>query len=176
MEADVRDRELSAGREHFHTMASGNEAPRGHRTAGGVPTELWAEAGERLTNAGRRVCRVPVLPYQGVELRNVEAHVAIVTAKYLWNRESVFIGAEFAVDGIVETDQPTLDHEQDDSRLGRIVCNDQCMGLPGRLVDERAGPGDPVVFKVTPVAPECVAAHRADMIANAKLCAGQSLQ
>ena len=92
-------------------MASSNEAARHHRTAGGVPTELWAEVGERLTAACRRVCPMAILSYQGVELRNVEARIPIVITKYLKNRESIFIGSKFAVDGILEIDQPTFDHE-----------------------------------------------------------------
>src|SRR4029077_4204582 len=106
----------------------------------------------------------------------IEACISIVLPTELESRESVFVGGHPAAHRLVQIDKGSLNCKEDQCRFRRVFGYHERMSFSSRLIDESARLGDPVMFKVAPVACDGVAAHSTNVVVNAELRAGQALQ
>ena len=116
------------------------------------------------------------LTNEKIQLANVQTRLLVVVARQLKQRETVLVGRKSAAFSFVDVDESAFNDEEDDRRLGRVIGDYERMGLACWLVNECAWPGDPVVLKVPPAAPQRISAHSSDVIVNAKLGAGKALE
>src|SRR5580765_727873 len=111
-----------------------------------------------------------------IQLVHIKASLTIVLARKFKHRKSIFVGGESSIYGLIQVDQTALNHKHDQRRAWRIVRDNQRMGLTRGFIDKRSRFGNPVMLKVTPVTTHRVTAYRANVIVDAQLRSGKTLQ
>ena len=127
-------------------------------------------------SGARNLDRVPHLANQQVQPVSIETGLTIVLPAQLKNGESVLVGAKATVDRLVQINEAALDDEKYQSWFWRVIGHNQRVSLAGGFVDEGPGLCNPVMFQVSPVTTHGIATNRANVVVNAELGAGESLQ
>src|SRR5438477_3561466 len=120
--------------------------------------------------------RVRQLANQQVQLARIETGLAIVLPAQLKKREAVLIGAKTTVDRLGQINEAALDGEKYQHGFWRVIGRNQRVGLAGGLVDECPWLCNPIMLQVSPVTTHGIATNGANVVVNAELGAGESLQ